>query len=86
MARVARLRKQRRFLRKRKIEMARRGLRFLDDLDAAEVKEAEREGAQDREAPAPVSDILDLPGVLGLDDFDLDLAFWESLGFVGRTP
>jgi hypothetical protein len=43
MARVARLRKQRRFLKKRKIEMARRGLRFLDDLDAAEAKEAERE-------------------------------------------
>ena len=45
MARVARLRKQRRFLKKRKIEMARRGLRFLDDLDAAEVKEAGREEA-----------------------------------------
>jgi hypothetical protein len=86
MARVARLRKQRRFLRKRKIEMARRGLRFLDDLDAAEAKETEREEAQDREAPAPVSDVLDLPGVLGLDDFDPDPAFWESLGFVGGTP
>jgi hypothetical protein len=55
--------------------MACRGLRFLDNLDAAETKEAKREEAQDREAPAPVSDILDLPNVLGLDDFDPDLAF-----------
>ena len=86
IARVARLRKQCRFLRKRKIEIARCGLRFLDDLDAAEAKEAEREGAQDREAPAPVSDILDLSDILGLDDFDSDLAFWKSLDFVSRTP
>ena len=42
IARVARLRKQCRFLRKRKIEMARRGLRFLDDLDTTEAKETER--------------------------------------------
>ena len=66
--------------------MARRGLRFLDNLDTAEAKETEWEEAQDREAPAPVSDILDLSGILGLDDFDPDPAFWESLGFVGGTP
>jgi hypothetical protein len=55
--------------------MARHGLHFLDDLDTTEAKEVEREGAQDREALALVSNILDLFGVLGLDDFDLDPAF-----------
>ena len=66
--------------------MARRGLYFLDNLDTTEARETEREEAQDREVPAPVSDILDLPGVLGLDDFDPDPAFWESLDFVSGTP
>jgi len=41
--------------------MTRRGLRFLDKLDAAEAKESEEREVQDREIPAPVSDILDLP-------------------------
>jgi multidrug resistance efflux pump len=86
MARVARLRKQRRFLRHKKVEMARRGLCFLDELDAAEAKESEEREARDREIPAPVSDVLDLPSILGLDDFDPDPAFWETLGFSGGTP
>ena len=55
--------------------MAHYDLRFLDNLNTTEIKETEREEAQDREAPAPVSDILDLPGILGLDNFNPDPAF-----------
>ena len=66
--------------------MARRSLRFLDDLDITEAKEAGREEAQDREVPTPVSDILDLPDILGLDDFNPDPAFWKSLDFISGIP
>lgn len=66
--------------------MARYGLRFLDDLDTAEVKEVGREEVQDRDVPTPVSDILDLSGILGLNNLDPDPAFWKSLGFINRTP
>lgn len=40
MGKVIRLRKQRQFLEKRRLQMGQRGLRFLDDLVAAEEKEA----------------------------------------------
>jgi hypothetical protein len=54
MARVARLRKQRTFLRERKKEMLRRGLSFLDELDAAEEKERlEKEKAERRVPDVP---------------------------------
>ena len=66
--------------------MAWRGLRFLDDLDAVETKESEEKEAQNHEIPAPISDILDLSGVLGLDEFDPDPAFWETLDFISGTP
>jgi hypothetical protein len=75
MARVAYLHKQCCFFKKRKIEIARHGLCFLNDLDVIEVKEVKREGAQDHEVFALVFNILDLFNVLGLDDFNLDLAF-----------
>ena len=39
MARLARLRKQRKFLLAREKEITRRGLRYLKDLDALEEKE-----------------------------------------------
>ena len=39
MARLARLRKQRKFLLARKREITRRGLRYLKELDALEEKE-----------------------------------------------
>jgi hypothetical protein len=39
MAKILRLRKQRKLLLRREAEMAKRGLRFLDELDAAEEKE-----------------------------------------------
>jgi hypothetical protein len=45
MARVARLRKQRHFFKKRKIKITRRGLRFLNDLDAIKVKELKEKEA-----------------------------------------
>ena len=83
---MARLYKQCRFFRKRKIEIARYGLRFLNNLDTTEAKETEREEIQDCEVPAPVSDILDLPGILDLDDFDPDPVFWKSLDFISGIP
>jgi len=55
--------------------MARRGLRFLDDLDAAETKKLEKKAVQNHEALVSVSDILDLPDILGLNDFNPDLVF-----------
>ena len=66
--------------------MACRSLYFLDNLDTTEAKETKREEVQDREVPAPVSDILNLSGVLGLDDFNPDPAFQEFLDFIGRIP
>jgi len=75
MARVARLRKQRRFLRKRKIKITCRDLYFLDKLDTTEAKESEEREARDREIPAFVSDILNLPNILDLDNFNPDPVF-----------
>jgi hypothetical protein len=85
MARMARLRKQRCFLCRKKVEITRRNLYFLDKLDTAKAKESEKRKARDREIPAPVSDILDLPSILDLDNFNLDPAFWKILDFSGKT-
>ncbi len=82
IARVAYLQKQCRFLYKRKTKMAHYSLCFLDKLDAVKAKELE---ARDREAPTPVSNILDLSNILGLNDFNSDLAFQETLDFSSRT-
>ena len=66
--------------------MARCGLRFLNDLDTTKAKETGEKNTPDHEVPIPVSDILDLSGILDLDDFDPDLAFWKSLDFISGTP
>ena len=55
--------------------MARYGLHFLNNLDATEVKEAGEKNTPDHEVPIPVSDILDLSGILDLDNFNPDPAF-----------
>ena len=61
-------------------------LRFLDKLDIAEAKESEEREARDREIPAPVSDVLDLPSILGLNNFNPDPAFWKILDFANSIP
>jgi hypothetical protein len=60
------------------MEMLRRGLSSLDELDAAEAKELESAAARDREVPAPGLDSFNLP--------DLDPVFWNNLGFSGEIP
>jgi hypothetical protein len=52
------------------MEMLRRGLSTLDELNVAEARETEEVMARDREIPAPSLDSLD-PPVLN----ELDLAF-----------
>ena len=49
------------------MEILRRGLSSLDELDAVEARELENVAARDREVPAPSLDSFDLP--------DLDPAF-----------
>ena len=79
MARLARLRKQRKFLLAREKEITRRGLRYLKDLDALEEKEElERERVKQKsrektseEAPPNPSLVLDDPALAAtLADFD----------------
>ena len=60
------------------MEIFRRGLSSLDELDVVEAKELENAAARDREVPAPGLDSFDLP--------DLDPAFWDNLDFSGEIP
>lgn len=96
MAKILRLRKQRKLLLRREAEMAKRGLQFLDELDAVEEKERkEKEEAEQRAAVAsnspadPSGDLLDDPlafsGVAFGGDLPLSPSFWESLDYVGGT-
>jgi len=87
MAKVHRLRKQKAFLKARRKEMLRRGLRYLDELDAAEKKEAEEKAAQEASSsslatanavPEFDSSLLDLP--------DLSDPIWANLGSFDGTP
>ncbi len=55
--------------------MARRGLYFLDELDAAEAKEATEKEASSRKTPPLVSNMVNLPSILGLNNFNPDPAF-----------
>ena len=76
-ARVLRLRKQKRFLEAREHEMSRRGLRYLDELDAAE--EAEKVAAA--AIPLPTGD-FEFPEI-PLDPVEA-AAFWASLDTGGE--
>jgi hypothetical protein len=87
MARVARLRKQRQQLRKRKTEMSRRGLRFLEELDAQEERERfENEVRAAGGSPPLINDAVDLSAVLGMAGQEADQSFWESVEFGDEIP
>jgi hypothetical protein len=80
-ARLARLRKQRKFLRSRDHTMLVRGLKSLDELDTAKEKEhveAETQAAE-RQQIATTSVVL---SDFSIPD-DLNDPFWERLDFGG---
>jgi hypothetical protein len=93
MARLTRLRKQRKFLKRRGAEMLRRGLKSMDELEEVEEKERKEKGGQNR-LPTPLErsplsadfsesaldfQLLEAP----LPDFS-DSSFWAA-GFAGGT-
>lgn len=89
MAKILRLRKQRKLLIRREAEMAKRGLKFLDELDAAE--ERERQEAEKRPLlPSPPSGAA-APGT-GPDPFStfdpaaFSPSYWLVQGGDGGTP
>jgi hypothetical protein len=85
MARVARLRKQRQLLKNRKLEMSRRGLKYLEELDAAEEAAIrENEARVIEKSPPLITDSVDLSQVLGVSDFDP--SFWATVDFGGGMP
>ncbi|CAG8971363.1 hypothetical protein HYALB_00006912 [Hymenoscyphus albidus] len=101
LARVRELEQRQQELRERGIDMVRRGLRTLDELDVAEEKERkekekdeekkkmEEEAARLASLPTPSSSDPALD--LGLDPaffeaFPPDSEMWANLGFDGGTP
>ena len=91
--RMARIEKQREMFRARAADMLRRGLRSLDELEAAEEKEreeAEKEGvataAVPHSEPINLSDPeLDPSLVEAISHFDPSDSFWADLDFGGGT-
>ncbi len=55
--------------------MARHSLHFLNKLDTAEAKEAAEKEASSQKTSPLVSDIVNLPSILGLNDFNPDPVF-----------
>jgi hypothetical protein len=98
MAKILRLRKQRKFLLRRETEMSKRGLKFLDELDAAEAKEKGESEARDQLslgasssgvavlASAFSSSPLDPTLGQALADFDPADPFWAAIGFGVESP
>ena len=92
MACVARLRKQRRLLEKRAKEISRRGLKFLNELNAT--KEKERLEKEKQEAVQQVINTSVATNVGSLDSdltaalvaYDPSDPFWATLDFGSRTP
>jgi hypothetical protein len=96
-ARLARLRKQKKFLYKRVAEILRCRLKTLDKLDKAEEKERKEKEEAERfaeQTAAPSAsdmsgDLLADParysGVVFGADFAASPSFWDSLGFVNGT-
>jgi hypothetical protein len=87
-AKLLRLQRQRKFLRKRAREMLRRGLKTMDELDEAEEKERQEKENSERvgreaaaTAPAELSDPFALDPSLVLDQ-----AFWAEMGFGDGIP
>lgn len=85
------IRKRQKELRDRGSEMLRRGLRTLDELDAAEDKERrEREQEEERQRVATET-VGSSSAVVDLDFFDPSLPgpddpFWAALDIAGGTP
>jgi len=91
MSKILRLRKQQRLLCQRRDEMAKRGLKFLDELDAAEEKERKEkelaQAAQTTDTSVPtVEPILDPDLAAALGAYDPSDPFWVTLDFDGETP
>jgi len=84
MARLSRLQKQKKFLRSRAKDMLRRGLKTLDELDAAEEKERLEKEEMERYAaiaagqPESSADFF--------QSFDPSDPAWGGLGFADETP
>ncbi len=66
--------------------MAHYSLCFLDNLNAIEAKELKEKDTQNHKVPTLISNILNLPKILGLDNFNPNPAFQESLDFISKTP
>jgi hypothetical protein len=83
MARVERLKKQQEFLKKKGVDMLRRGLRTMDELEAVEEREKqEGEERARREAATTVPD-QPAPDPYDFDALALDQAFWAEMGSAG---
>jgi len=90
MAKILRLRKQQRFLRERKEKMTKRGLKFLDELDAVEEKErreAEEKAAAEQRAQSE-NNLLANVDLSNSDDLfaAVPASFWEGLDVSGGNP
>ncbi len=55
--------------------MAYRSLYFLDKLDTTEAKEAAEKEASSQKTPLLVSNVINLPSILGLNNFNPDPIF-----------
>lgn len=92
MAKLNRLELQKDLLRKRGHEMLRRGLKSLDELDAAEEKErVDQERVENERVEAERSSTGGDPSTDFFSTFDgsleaVPLSFWEGLDFDGGTP
>ena len=92
MAKILRLRKQKKFLVRREAEMAKRGLKFLDELDAAEERERLEKERQEAVQQAVDTSVAANEGPLDSDlaaalvAYDPSDPFWASLDFGGGTP
>jgi hypothetical protein len=89
-AKLVRLEKQKKIFRARAVEILRRGLRSLDELDTTEV--AERDTLPSAPPPASLVPIetVDPNLAVALFDFDALDPFWSNIGFsrvvVGDPP
>jgi hypothetical protein len=91
-AKILRLNKQREMFRARAAEMLRRGLKSLDELDAAEEAEriAESDVSAEADPPSPrvpiPSDFLDPELAVALAAYDPSDPFWATLDFGDEMP
>lgn len=96
LAKLLRLRKQKRLIRTRGKDMLRRGLKTLDELDAAEdaeraaveksaqneIEERERQKNDARPSPPPTAEVPSSDDLFSV----LTPSFWEQFGVDGRIP